>query len=120
MKSHILMAMCLWLGVSSAHAQDKQHTTTVTLAHVVDSAWERAVVAKEASGQLRRADAEKSAAQRLWAKSPSLQYGQRDNRHNEITATKPIQVLKRLRLALFGLCGFGANGVRKTRWQPLR
>jgi len=92
MKSHILMAMCLWLGLSSAHAQDKQHTTTVTLAHAVDSAWERAVVAKEASGQLRRADAEKSAAQRLWAKSPSLQYGQRDNRHQTDTGLKETEV----------------------------
>ena len=92
MKSHIVMAMCLWLGVSAAHAQDKQHTTTVTLTHAVDSAWERAVVAKEASGQLRRADADKSAAQRLWAKPPSLQYSQRDNRHQTDTGLKETEV----------------------------
>lgn len=92
MKSHIVMAMCLWLGISAAHAQDKQHTTTVTLAHAVNSAWERAVAAKEASGQLRRADADRSAAQRLWAKSPSLEYSQRDNRHQADTGLKETEV----------------------------
>jgi len=92
MKNHIVMAMCLWLGVFSVHAQDKQHSTTVTLAHAVDSAWERAVAAKEVSGQLRKAEADKSAAQRLWAKSPSLEYSQRNNRQQSDTGLKETEV----------------------------
>ena len=92
MKSHILMVMCLCLWGGVAPAQDKQHTPSVTLSQAVNSAWARAVVAREATGQLTKADADKSAAQRLWAKSPSLEYSQRDNRFQADTGLKETEV----------------------------
>ena len=92
MKSHILMVMCLCLWGGVAPAQDKQHTSSVTLSQAVNSAWARAVVAREATGQLTKADADKSAAQRLWAKSPSLEYSQRDNRFQADTGLKETEV----------------------------
>jgi cobalt-zinc-cadmium efflux system outer membrane protein len=92
MKSHILMVMCLCLWGGVAPAQDKQHTPFVTLSQAVNSAWARAVVAREATGQLTKADADKSAAQRLWAKSPSLEYSQRDNRFQADTGLKETEV----------------------------
>ena len=92
MKSHILMVMCLCLWGGVAHAQDKQHTSSVTLSQAVNSAWARAVVAREATGQLTKADADKSAAQRLWAKSPTLEYSQRDNRFQADTGLKETEV----------------------------
>jgi len=92
MKSHILMVMCLCLWGGVAPAQDKQHTPSVTLSQAVNSAWARAVVAREATGQLTKADADKSAAQRLWAKSPSLEYSQRDNRLQADTGLKETEV----------------------------
>ena len=91
MKSHILMVMCLCLWGGVAPAQDKQHTPSVTLSQAVNSAWARAVVAREATGQLTKADADKSAAQRLWAKSPSLEYSQRDNRFQADTGLKETE-----------------------------
>lgn len=91
MKSHILMVMCLCLWGGVAPAQDNQHTSSVTLSQAVNSAWARAVVAREATGQLTKADADKSAAQRLWAKSPTLEYSQRDNRFQADTGLKETE-----------------------------
>jgi outer membrane protein TolC len=52
----------------------------ITLAAAVDAAWRRAVAAKEAEGQRRRAEAERSAADRLWASPPALEASYRDGR----------------------------------------
>ena len=51
-----------------------------TLAQAVDSAWQRAVQAREADGQARRAQAERAAASSLWAAPPSLELSHRDDR----------------------------------------
>jgi len=51
-----------------------------TLAQAVDSAWQRAVQAREADGQTRRAQAERAAASSLWAAPPSLELSHRDDR----------------------------------------
>lgn len=44
----------------------------VPLRVALDAAWQRAVVAREAEGQLRRTDAERLASQSIWAAPPSL------------------------------------------------
>jgi outer membrane protein TolC len=90
MKRCIDLAMCLWLGFSAVHAQDPQHASTI--AQAVDSAWRRAVAAKEAAGQLNRAEAEKLAALRFWAKSPSLEFTRRDDQLQTDTGLKETEV----------------------------
>jgi outer membrane protein TolC len=46
----------------------------------LDAAWQRAVVAREAEGQRRRADADRVASSRPWASSPTLELRHRDDR----------------------------------------
>lgn len=53
---------------------------TVSLREALDAAWQRAVSAREADGQRRRADAERSAAARLWAAAPTLELSHRADR----------------------------------------
>jgi len=52
----------------------------VPLRVALDAAWQRAVVAREAEGQLRRTDAERLASQSLWAAPPSLTLSHRNDR----------------------------------------
>jgi cobalt-zinc-cadmium efflux system outer membrane protein len=54
--------------------------TLVSLRLALDAAWQRAVSAREAQGQRRRADAERIAAARLWAAPPTLELNHRDDR----------------------------------------
>nr|WP_217704311.1 TolC family protein [Schlegelella koreensis] len=52
----------------------------VTLRTALDAAWQRAVAAREAEGQRRRADADRIAASRLWAAAPTLALSHRNDR----------------------------------------
>jgi outer membrane protein TolC len=52
----------------------------VPLRVALEAAWQRAVVAREVEGQLRRTDAERLASQSLWAAPPSLSLSHRDDR----------------------------------------
>ncbi len=53
---------------------------TVTLRMALDAAWQRAVAAREADGQRRRAEADRTAAHRPWASAPTLELSHRDDR----------------------------------------
>ena len=55
-------------------------SATITLRDALDAAWQRAVSAREADGQRRRADAEGVAAGRLWAAAPTLELSHRNDR----------------------------------------
>lgn len=65
----------LFLGVQLAFAQE-----TVTMAQALDAAWQRTSYAAVTAGQLRRAQAEQSAASALWAAPPSLELSHRSDR----------------------------------------
>ncbi len=56
------------------------NAAAVTLAQASESAWQRAVQAREADGQILRAQAERLAASSLWAGSPALELSHRDDR----------------------------------------
>lgn len=53
---------------------------TISLREALDAAWQRAVSAREADGQRRRADAERLATGRLWAAAPTLELSHRADR----------------------------------------
>ncbi len=53
---------------------------SVTLRAALDSAWQRAVAARETEGQRRRAEADRTVASSLWAAPPSLALSHRDDR----------------------------------------
>ena len=53
-----------------------------TLAAAFESAWQRAVSARESDGQRQRAAAERSAANSLWAAPPALELNHRNDRFN--------------------------------------
>lgn len=52
----------------------------MSLRAALDAAWQRAVAAREAEGQRRRAEADRAVASSLWAASPSLAMSHRDDR----------------------------------------
>jgi outer membrane protein TolC len=52
----------------------------VTLRVALDTAWQRAVAARESDGQRRRAEADRSVAGNFWAAPPSLEMRHRDDR----------------------------------------
>lgn len=52
----------------------------VSLRQALDTAWQRAVSAREAEAQRRRADAERSTAASPWAAPPTLELSHRDDR----------------------------------------
>lgn len=70
----------------------------VTLADAVETAWQRAVQAREAQAQGRRAQAEQTAASSLWAAPPSLELNHRNDRwqtnagrrENEVGVALPL------------------------------
>lgn len=55
-------------------------TGAVTLARASESAWQRAVQAREADGQILRAQAGRQATSSLWAAPPALELSHRDDR----------------------------------------
>jgi hypothetical protein len=70
----------------------------VTLADAVETAWQRAVQAREAQAQGRRAQAEQTAASSLWAAPPSRELNNRNDRwqtnggrrENEVGVALPL------------------------------
>lgn len=73
--------------LSAALAQPSPHARSsvanagfATLVQASESAWQRAVQAREADGQVLRAQAERLAASSLWAGSPALELSHRDDR----------------------------------------
>lgn len=63
-----------------------------SLRQALDAAWQRAVSAREAEGQRSRADAERIAAGRLWAASPSLALSHRDDRLQSNTGAREFEI----------------------------
>jgi cobalt-zinc-cadmium efflux system outer membrane protein len=72
------------LGAAWAMAQAQTSTaaadTRISLKAAVDAAWLRSVSAREAGAQQRGAEAARSAADSLWARSPALELGRREGR----------------------------------------
>jgi outer membrane protein TolC len=65
---------------SPADAPPGAAAAPATLRAALDAAWSRAVAAREAEGQRRRADADIIASSRLWASAPTLEVSHRDDR----------------------------------------
>ncbi|MCY7308543.1 MAG: TolC family protein [Rhodoferax sp.] len=64
---------------------------SVTLRAALDSAWQRAVVARESDGQRRLAEADRSAVSSLWAAPPSLELSHRNDRLQRNTGQREIE-----------------------------
>lgn len=62
------------------------------LARALDAAWQRAVVAREVSGQARVAGANLAASGSLWAAPPSIELSQRENRLLRDTGQRETEV----------------------------
>jgi outer membrane protein, heavy metal efflux system len=65
---------------------------TVSLRGALDAAWQRAVAAREADGQRRRADADRAAVGRLWAAAPSLELSHRDDRLHSSAGKRETEI----------------------------
>ncbi|MBI5722275.1 MAG: TolC family protein [Burkholderiales bacterium] len=65
--------------VASAAAAERSSAPT-SLAAALDAAWQRAIASREADGQQRRAEAERSTAASLWAAPPALALSHRNDR----------------------------------------
>lgn len=65
---------------------------TPSLRDALDAAWQRAVSAREADGQRRRADADRIAAGKLWAAPPSLEFSHRDDRLQRSTGKRETEI----------------------------
>lgn len=71
----LLLALPAW-----AQAPAAAHDARISLKAAVDAAWLRSVQAREAGAQQRGAEAARSAADSLWARSPALELGRREGR----------------------------------------
>lgn len=76
---------CALVGASVAQSvpippRSEASATVPTLGQAAESAWQRAIQAREADGQTRRAQAERAAVSSLWAAPPSLELSHRDDR----------------------------------------
>ena len=68
-------------AIASASASAPGPTAaSVTLRTALDAAWQRAVAARESTGQRRRGDADRAAAGSFWAAPPSLELSHRSDR----------------------------------------
>lgn len=65
---------------AAASAAPAATAAPVALREALEAAWQRAVAAREADGQRRRADAERSTAARPWAGPPTLELSHRNDR----------------------------------------
>lgn len=100
MKYQLVFASCVIAGsalASSGWAQDSPSTArpapgTSSLAHAVEKAWQRAVVAREAHGQRQRAEAEQSVASSLWAAPPSVELSHRTDRWQDNAGRRESEV----------------------------
>lgn len=77
-------------------------SATITLRDALDAAWQRAVSAREADGQRRRADAEGVAAGRLWAAAPTLELSHRNDRLQSHAGRRETEIGMALPLWLAG------------------
>ena len=68
------------LTAAQAQAPAAAVDSRISLKAAVDAAWQRSVSAREAGAQQRGAEAARSAADSLWARSPALELGWRDGR----------------------------------------
>ncbi|URI09390.1 TolC family protein [Aquincola tertiaricarbonis] len=64
----------------------------VPLRTALDAAWQRTVVARESDGQRRRAEAERAAADSLWAAPPSLEISHRSDRLQSNTGRRETEL----------------------------
>lgn len=64
----------------------------VSLRTALDAAWQRAVVAREAEGRLRRADAERLASQSIVAAPPSVTLSHSDDRLHKNNGTRETEL----------------------------
>lgn len=77
---------CTFVGVAAAQVNTTPYPMAAasaaapTLAQAVDAAWLRATQAREAAGQVTRAQADKAAASSLWPAPPALELSHRDDR----------------------------------------
>jgi cobalt-zinc-cadmium efflux system outer membrane protein len=69
-----------------------QAVGTVTLRAALDSAWQRAVTARESDGQRRRADADRAVAGSFWAAPPSLELSHRDDRLQSNAGSRETEI----------------------------
>ena len=65
---------------------------SVTLRAALDLAWQRSVAARESDGQRSRAEADRSAATSLWAAPPSLEVSHRNDRLQNNTGQREIEI----------------------------
>lgn len=77
-----VLAAVLGAAWATAQAQTSAAAadTRISLKAAVDAAWLRSVSAREAGAQQRGAEAARSAADSLWARSPALELGRREGR----------------------------------------
>lgn len=77
-----VVASCLGMGAPLAWAQlpAAADDTRISLKAAIESAWQRSVQAREAAAQQRGAEAARTAAGSLWARSPALELGYRADR----------------------------------------
>jgi cobalt-zinc-cadmium efflux system outer membrane protein len=80
--SRCVLALALGAALNAAQAQAPAAAegTRISLKAAVDAAWQRSVSAREAGAQQRGAEAARSAADSLWARSPALELGRREGR----------------------------------------
>lgn len=84
---HVGAAMMLAAGLAQALAQ-----TPVTLSEAVESAWRRTARSAEATGQARRAEAQRPAAAALWAAPPALEVGVRHDQQRANGTARETEV----------------------------
>lgn len=100
MKYQTVFASCVIAGCALAFngwAQDPPTTArpasgASSLAHAVEQAWQRAVVARETHGQRQRAEAEQSVASSLWAAPPSVELSHRTDRWQDNAGRRESEV----------------------------
>lgn len=91
MKRFPSLAACVLAG-SLAGGPLWAQPATVSLRDALEAAWQRAVSAREAAGQQRRADADRFAAGRPWAAAPSLELSHRDDRFQRNAGSRETEV----------------------------
>ncbi len=76
----------------STTASSSAPASSVSLRAALDSAWQRAVAARESAGQRRRAEADRSVAGSLWAAPPSLELSLRSDRLQRNTGQRETEI----------------------------
>jgi len=66
--------------------------TAISLRTALDAAWQRAVEARVAEAQIRRADADRSVARSPWASPPSLALSHRDDRFQGNAGRREVEL----------------------------